>query len=75
MSSLTYNVNNNNSSCSRIGYGNSSPTNTYNVSNYISNNTTDQIYINHIYQHNRTMHVPQSSTYYSHGVERSIYGR
>ena len=77
MSSLTYNVNNNNSSCSTIGYDSSSSTNTYNVSNYISNNTTDQIYINNIYQKSCTMYVPQASTYYSHGgrVERSIYGR
>jgi hypothetical protein len=77
MSSLTYNVNNNNSSCSTIGYGDSSSSSTYNVAQYISNNTTNQLNSTQIYQQSRTMYTPQSSTFYSHGgrIEISIYGR
>jgi hypothetical protein len=79
MSSLTYTIDNNNSNYSSSGYGNyqSENTGTYNALKYISDNTTNYSHINQIYQANRTMHVPQSSTYYSRGgrVEISIYGR
>ena len=74
MSSLTYTVNNSdNSSCN----SSCNSSYTYNVSTYLSNNTTNYSYFNYINQTNPTMITTQGSTYYnSTGNSRySIYGR
>ncbi len=77
MSDLTYNMNNNNSSSyPSTGYGDSSSNSTYNVSTYLSCNTTDYSHIQQIYQACPTMITTQGSTYYSQNglVKYHIYG-
>ena len=69
--------NNNSSSYPSTGYGDSSSNSTYNVSTYLSCNTTNYSHTQHIYQASPTMITTQGSTYYSPNgnVAYHIYGR